>query len=405
MQGAIKGVLDKIQRLESRLRRLAGCTIASAVLTVIVQPPVVARACVPMGTWALPGADGLTPITTHALVDRISSRSVILLGELHDHAEHHRWQLQTMAALHARSGDVVLGFEMFPRRVQGALDRWTAGELNEAEFLKASEWSQVWGFETAQYLPLFHFARMNRLPMVALNVDRSLIREISRKGWDAIPASMREGVGRPWRPSPDYLAELHAVYLEHGQDRQGGMDDPAFLRLVDGQLTWDRAMAEAIQSARAKYPGRQVIAVMGRGHTGQGAVPAQLRALGIHDIAVLLPWERNADCTSLAARGAEAVFGVESPASAGAPAARPRLGVVLSIADGVVRIDNVSEKSIAQAAGLRSGDVVMMVAGASVKGIADVQRAIERQAPGTWLPILVKRDEREIEIVAKFPPR
>jgi hypothetical protein len=27
------------------------------------------------------------------------------------------------------------------------------------------------------------------------------------------------------------------------------------------------------------------------------------------------------------------------------------------------------------------------------------------QAPGTWLPLSVKRDGQEIEMIAKFPPR
>jgi uncharacterized iron-regulated protein len=378
--------------------------LARIATAVVLTVPAIAQACVPVGSWALAAADGAAPITARALVDRLATRPVVLLGELHDRAEHHRWQLQTMTALHAHRGDVVLAFEMFPRRVQAALDRWIAGELTEAQFLEASDWSRVWGFETAQYLPLLHFARMNRVPMVALNVERSLIRKVSSKGWEAVPESMREGVGRPVRASPAYVRELHAIYLEHGEDKKGDIDDPAFLRFVEGQLTWDRAMAEAIQSARTKYPGRQVIAIMGRGHTGPGAVPAQLRSLGVADTAVVLPWERDADCSGLAARGAEAIFGVEPLAKLTTQAQRPRLGVVLSLADGAVRIDRVSDKSVAQAAGLRSGDTLLTVAGRGVKVIADVQRAVERQAPGTWLPIRVKRDEREVDIVARFPP-
>ena len=66
---------------------------------------------------------------------------------------------------------MVIGFEMFPRRVQPALDRWVAGELTEAEFLQQAEWGKVWSMPAELYLPLFHFARMNRIPMLALNID------------------------------------------------------------------------------------------------------------------------------------------------------------------------------------------------------------------------------------------
>jgi S1-C subfamily serine protease len=78
---------------------------------------------------------------------------------------------------------------------------------------------------------------------------------------------------------------------------------------------------------------------------------------------------------------------------------------VLASAEGsAVRIDRVVAGSIAESAGLRSGDVLLSVAGGAVKTVSDVQRAVHRQAPGTWLPLRVSRDGGELELVAKFPP-
>jgi len=67
-------------------------------------------------------------------------RPVVLLSEQHDNAEHHRWQLQLLAALHAHNPDMIVGFEMFPRRVQPSLDRWIAGALDVQKFLKEADW-------------------------------------------------------------------------------------------------------------------------------------------------------------------------------------------------------------------------------------------------------------------------
>ena len=69
---------------------------------------------------------------------------MVLLGETHDNAAHHRWQLHTIAGLHALRPDLALGFEMFPRRIQPVLERWTNGALSEAAFLAEVEWERVW---------------------------------------------------------------------------------------------------------------------------------------------------------------------------------------------------------------------------------------------------------------------
>lgn len=379
---------------------------AAAVLACVFALPACAQECVRPGTWAAPSASAASPLTQKEVLDQAAGRSVVLLGEIHDRADHHRWQLHMLSVLHATRGEIVIGFEMFPRRSQAVLDRWVAGELTEAQFLQQSDWSRVWGFETALYLPLFHFARMHRIPMVALNVERSLIREVGRKGADAVPESMREGVGRPEAPPPEYVKDLHEIFGEHGDaNKSAAPSDPAFLRFVESQTLWDRAMAEAILAAQRRHSGRQVIGIMGRGHTVPGAVPHQLRALGVADAMVLLPWERDADCSKLKPGIAEAIFGIDTYRPIQSDEPRPRLGVALGTAEsGGVRIDQVSEGSVAAQAGLKAGDVVVTIAGRKPATTADVVSAVGRQAPGTWLPLRIRRDGNEIDLVAKFPP-
>jgi uncharacterized iron-regulated protein len=379
----------------------------SLVLACALGLPAWAQQCVPPGTWAAPRSPQPLALASKQVLDHAASRSVVLLGESHDRVEHHRWQLHMMSALLALRGELVLGFEMFPRRVQPALDRWVAGELTEAQFLQQSDWAQVWGFEAALYLPLFHFARMHRIPMIALNVERSLVREVGRKGGRAVPESMREGVGYPEPAPAAYVKDLYEVYLHHGNAGQApSAADPAFLRFVDSQTLWDRAMAEAIRDARRRYPARQVVAIMGRGHTLPGAVPHQLRALGVADTTTLLPWDGDPDCSDLEPGIADAVFGLDALRAAMPDAAqRPRLGVVLAAAgDGTVRIEQVSDGSVAAEAGLRAGDVVLTLAGRSVASAAEAIGVIGRQAPGTWLPLRVRRGGDELDVVAKFPP-
>jgi uncharacterized iron-regulated protein len=364
-----------------------------------------APACVAPGRWAAPGAPAVS-LEEPALLRSLSARRVVLLGEAHDSAEHHRWQLQTMAALHALHPDMVVGFEAFPRRVQPALDRWTAGTLSEKEFLAASDWRNVWGMDPELYLPLFHFARMNRIPMLALNVERRLAAAVREKGFDAIEPARREGVTKPAAPAQKYVDFLFPIFAEHEKERPGSTkparDSVEFRHFLEGQTLWDRAMAQALADAAAKRPGALVVGVMGRHHAAHRyGVPHQLADLGVRDAAVLLPWGEDESCAELVAGIADAVFGV---APAKSEAARPRLGVRLERADGAVRIASVVKASVAEAAGLKAGDLVLEIAGQPAKQAGDVVSAVGRQPPGTWLPLRVKRGDATLDLVAKFPP-
>lgn len=275
--------------------------------------------------WVRPSAGA--PISPDRLIADVAGRRVVLLGEHHDAVDHHRWQLHTLAALHGRQPDMILGFEMFPRRVQPVLDRWVAGELTEEQFLDEVGWDAIWGFDPGLYMPLLQFARLHRVPMLALNVDRALVARVAREGWDAVPEDLREGVWTPADPPEDYrryLAEVFAMKRQHGvggaaheapatADPGALAAEPAFGRFVQAQLTWDRAMAQALAAAAGVRPDGSwplVVGIVGLGHVQYGwGVPHQLADLDIgrRETAVLIPW-RTTDRDALEAGIADAVF-------------------------------------------------------------------------------------------------
>ena len=357
-----------------------------------------ARVCVPVGAWVIPGSrkkqkDVLKTLARH---------DVLLLGESHEEAEHHRWQLHTIAALFSYRPDMVLGFEMFPRSVQPVLDRWTKGELDETAFLREVDWQQIWGLDSELYLPLFHFARMHRLPMLALNVDRETNRRVAQRG-PAAPGSEREGVGVPAPASPSYRDRLFESFKTHqAEGTEPKADSEQFSHFVQAQIFWDRAMAEAIAGARRKQRRPLVVGIMGSGHVEYGdGVVHQLAALKVNDVVTALPWNSGADCPTPGARVANLLFGLASLTATRTPP--PRLGVVVSAAETGVKVDKVVTQSVAEATSLQMGDVIETAAGVSVRRPADLIAIIQRQAPGTWLPLSVRRGEAILEMVARFP--
>ncbi len=370
----------------------------------------VSASCVPPGVWMDPASR--TQISADTAIARLSEKAAVLIGESHTSAADHRWQLQLLAALQGRRPGMTIGFESFPRSVQPALDRWVAGDSTPHRFMIDSRWAEVWGYDVGLYMPLFHFARMNRLPMAALNVERRLVSRVGDEGWSAIPAGDREGLTDPAPAPAAYVSRLAEVYAQHREEpaeTPPTLQDDVFRRFVEAQLTWDRAMAEAIATAGERNPGNLIVGIMGRGHLEYGyGVPHQLADLGTTEVAVLLTWTSDRPCSDLVGADgtpvADLVFGLDPEAAEAAPRG-PRLGVTLSSMDKGVRIDSVLEGSIAEAAGLEVGDIVIEAASEAIRRPGELAAIVRRQAPGTWLPLTVARSGGEMEIIAKFPAR
>jgi len=389
---------------------LAAALIAVAGASELPARPAAASGCLEPASWYSLETGRLTKLAGAELLHKVARRDVVLLGERHDAADHHLWQLQTLAALYLLQPRMVIGFESFPRRVQPVLERWIAGELSAKEFLEQSDWDKVWSYPADLYIPLFQFARLNRIPIVALNVERSLTQAVLRQGWEAVPEAQREGVSRPAAPSPAYLDGLFEAHKEHereGARRDGAAtrDDADFRNFAAAQTTWDRAMAEAL--ARALRDGKRgerplVVGIMGSGHLRHGhGVPHQLRDLGVTSVATLLPIEAHADCAGVEAGLADAVYVIATSTQDQAP--RPRLGVRLQQLRDEVTLVDIVPGSLAEASGLKRGDRVLTIAGTTVSEMGAVIAAVRAQPAGTWLPMRVRRGDESLDIVIKFP--
>lgn len=265
----------------------------------------------PLATWLSP--DTGAPLTQDAVVRAMASKSVVLLGETHDIAEIHRWQMHICAFLHTVRPHMAVGFEMFPRRLQGVLDAWVDGGMSTADFLVASEWDTVWGFPAEIYLPIFHFCRQQKVRMLALNCHRPLVTRVGKEGWDAIPEDERDGLTPSAPATPEYRRYLWGLGVRRDSSNSGP-DDPAFARFWRAQQCWDRAFACNIANALAAEPDLLVVGIIGRGHLEFGhGTPYQLRDLGVDNIGVLLP--NSTDTVDLeASRGmADALFRIDPP--------------------------------------------------------------------------------------------
>ena len=143
--GSDRRAFDHLARAAHRLARLRTAVLSSSLAAAAigvtgahpqsgVSPGEPASACATRAGWI--------DVTTGRSIDRgelfrdlMAKGAVVLLGESHIDMNHHRWQLQTLAALHGRGGNVVIGFEAFPRRLQSVLNDWVDGKLSVDAFL------------------------------------------------------------------------------------------------------------------------------------------------------------------------------------------------------------------------------------------------------------------------------
>jgi len=401
----------------SALALFAGLIVAKAEPAVSHESA--EHACAEIGQWIAPAKGDV--LAYDGLIEKAANSSIVMLGEIHPHVDHHRWQLATIGALHGRRPDMVLGFEAFPRAVQPVLDRWVAGELSEEAFLSEANWSENWGFDPELYLPIFHFARLNKVPMIALNVERDFVSRIREEGLENIPEGERRGLTEPKPPADEYLDSLAATFGQHldlGSDAEASEDgaeaseeapidirkDPRFQRFVTVQTTWDRAMAIALAEASERTTSPLVIGILGSGHLERGhGVPYQLQDLGKNDATVFMPVAPAESCEDFQDEVADGLFILPPLSEVAQGPTGPRLGIMIETAENQVRVLQVVDDSIAAAADIRDGDAIVEAAGVALEETSDLISIVQQQSPGTWLPLSIERDGETLEIVAKFP--
>lgn len=215
---------------------------------------------------------GGSPCTFADLVAEAAGVDVVFLGEEHDHAEGHAFQLRLLEALGARAPRLVLSLEMFERDVQLPLDEYLRGFITESAFLSAA---RPWPRYATDYRPLVEWCRAHSRPVVAANVPRRYVNIVSRQGQAALLSLPRESrrylPSLPYRMdiSPAYDAALTEVFgTAHGGGAATGMPDPQ--RMKEAQGLWDHGMAESILLARRRLGGRPVVHVVGAMHCQQG---------------------------------------------------------------------------------------------------------------------------------------
>lgn len=221
-------------------------------------------------------------LTVADLVARLRGADVVFVGEDHGNRAHHAVQLEVIRGLAETGTDIAIGLEMLPQGEQDALDAWVGGHLAEDRF--AAIFGKNWGTEYwALYRDIFLYARRNAIPLVGLNMDGAIVREVSRSGTGSVD-ERKYPFAKSVRCDPDekYRERIRRALAKHsaGQD---------FERFCQAQILWDSAMAWNLIRFHDSRPSRTIVVLAGSNHSWKHGIPERLRSRPALSCKVILP--------------------------------------------------------------------------------------------------------------------
>jgi uncharacterized iron-regulated protein len=307
---------------------------------------------------------------------------VIYIGETHDKLEDHRLQLRVIRAMHRQWGKLAIGMEMFPRSTQGALDAFVNDTIDEREFLKRSGYFKNWGFDYRLYRDILEYARNNKLPVVALNLDKGITNKVFRNG--GIGAlTPEEAATIPTERDldlPGYRERITGVFTMHGQHAPPEQVNNFF----QAQALWDETMAESAAEFLRQNPKHRMAMVVGQGHALKDtAIPPRLARRVPVSQAVILP-AREHDVTP-----GEADYLVSVEPLTLSPL--PVLGVQLQESDKGVKVVGLSNEGKAGEAGIEEGDYILALDGGPIATVEDLKLALFYRNRGETVRVEVLR--------------
>jgi hypothetical protein len=161
-----------------------------------------------------------------ALCDAVAGARVAYVADYHTHRLAQKTLVTLVRAVQAQVENLVLATEFVHRRHQAELDRFLAGGIAEATFLKRIRYREQWPYDIwPNFRPLFELAAEHGLPMVAIDADYQLplperdrlaAQEIARAALENPDATIIVSVGQMHVAPPHLPAKVDLAFLRAG---------------------------------------------------------------------------------------------------------------------------------------------------------------------------------------------
>ncbi|NOQ47008.1 MAG: PDZ domain-containing protein, partial [Desulfobulbaceae bacterium] len=327
------------------------------------------------------------------IVEDLSKSRVIYVGETHTNYAAHLLQLQIIQTLHLRDPNLAIGMEMYPRSSQQALDDYINGAIDtEEEFIKASRYFQVWGYDYRMYRDIFGYAKKHAIPLVGLNLEKKIVSTVFKSGnTDELTEEQNASIASERNlDMPGYSDRLGIVHSQHRNSPNGN----GFVGFIQAQAMWDETMAESITNYLKAHPEKRMVIIAGTGHVYKdSAIPPRVaRRLEVRQSVVVV----DNGMESGREQGKQADYLMFTTPVELEPAGK--IGVVLNVEEpkgdedaAIVRIIKISSHGKAGEAGIKEKDIVLAVDGHKVSNVADLKIGLLNKSPGDRVTLQIFR--------------
>jgi uncharacterized iron-regulated protein len=273
------------------------------------------------------------PVVMEDWLQGLAGYDVVYLGEEHHNRSHIEAALTVLRSLTDRGRRPVVGMEMFGWEGQPALDQYLLSkDQSRPEFLERVGWKQNWGGAFEDYEPLVQFAKDRRLPVLAMNPPKPLIRQVVKLG---LGQAKEQPEWRQWGMEQETIVDDPAYrtrILSQLQACHGGGAPEDYQTMYDASMVRDEGMAKTVtgavtqvRAAASPAPG-PVVSYTGGGHV-QYRLPVPNRvARRVHerlkDVTIYLATfepDRVADLYQTMQEGIADFVWLTPPGSQGAP--------------------------------------------------------------------------------------
>lgn len=323
-------------------------------------------------------------LTFDGIIEKLQDRQVVYLGESHTRYEDHLLQLRVIRAMYHQNPNLAIGMEMFSRSAQESLDKYVLDQtIGEEDFLRQSHYMVKWGYDYRFYQPIINFARLNRIPIVALNQDKALVSKVYKgAGLEGLDEKELETIPSDFDISmPDYRQRISSVFRMHNghNNREEQLN-----KFLQAQALWDETMAESIALYLSANPSRRMAVIAGRGHVNkQNAIPPRVaRRIEVKQAVVLNVEQREVD--------AETADYLVFSAPVSLPGAA-MLGVFLKEQNGNVVIDKISPHGVAKKSGLKEKSIILALDDKPIDNIEELKIILFFKKKGDKVKVKLKR--------------